>query len=601
MKQLLFELYNEDALAEAVRQVRESTASQPVRSLLFHLYCGVEDEGWILRVRDVLSEAFPAAELCGISSHAEIIRGSLTDPVILLSAMLFETTEARVYFFPDILDHEAEYGKKARQIIDDTPQIKAAELLVQGAPVDNLAFLQAVDQCDRSVRIFGGYPITHGIEEGSRFLVTEGGVFDNALILVTYSGEDFHIDVGHTAGWETLGKTFTVTKAHKNTLYTVDDITGIELYKRYLDIDADDEFITNTMEFPLMVEDGGMKMLRHCAASTAQEGALQLAGYIEEGMKVSMSYGDPISIVAEVDARAAKVREFEPEAILIYTCTMRKIFWNYFINNEMAPFQKIAESCGFCTGGELNRDPETGHIMWHNITMLTIAMREGEKTGREIPEVRVDTTRMHGQASLVKRLTTLVKATSEELRRTMDDLVEANDKLLHMATVDELTALYNRREIERRINAALDNAAQNGGQVALVMMDIDHFKRVNDTCGHETGDKILEGVAAVLNATVREYDGEAVGRWGGEEFFMLLPGNTLEQAVERAEEIRQTVELYPFPKIRRLTCSLGVTIADGTEDKKKVYSRVDNALYEAKETGRNRIVVADERHNPKEA
>ena len=238
--------------------------------------------------------------------------------------------------------------------------------------------------------------------------------------------------------------------------------------------------------------------------------------------------------------------------------------------------------------------------MWHNITILTIAMREGEKTGRVIPQVQVDTSKMHGQASLVKRLTTLVKVTSSELRQSLADLTEANDKLLYMATVDELTALYNRREIERRINAALDKAAQDDSEVALVMMDIDHFKRVNDTCGHETGDKILEGVAAVLNATVREYDGEAVGRWGGEEFFMLLPNNTLEQAVERAEEIRQTVELYPFPKIRKLTCSLGVAVVKGYEDKKAVYTRVDNALYEAKETGRNRIVVAEERHNPKE-
>ena len=341
-----------------------------------------------------------------------------------------------------------------------------------------------------------------------------------------------------------------------------------------------------------------MTMLRHCSV-TGTEGALELAGYIHNGMKVTMSYGDPIAIVAEVDARAEEVRKFEPEAILIYSCAMRKIFWNYFINNEMAPFQKIATSCGFCTGGELNRDHDTGHIMWHNITMLTIAMREGPKTGRDIPRVSVDTTAMHGQTSLVKRLTTLIKATSDELRQSLSDLTEANEKLLHMATVDELTALYNRREIERRINVALDDVAENGGVVSLVMIDVDHFKRVNDTCGHETGDKILEGVAAVLNATVREYEGEAVGRWGGEEFFMLLPGVTLEQALERAEEIRQTVEMYPFPKIHRLTCSLGVTVVTGAEDKKAIYTRVDNALYEAKETGRNRIVVGEERHNPK--
>ncbi|MBR1629894.1 MAG: GGDEF domain-containing protein, partial [Lachnospiraceae bacterium] len=267
--------------------------------------------------------------------------------------------------------------------------------------------------------------------------------------------------------------------------------------------------------------------------------------------------------------------------------------WNYFINNEMAPFQKLASTGGFCTGGELNRDHHTGRIMWHNITMLTIGMREGDMTGNKRDPVEVDAARLHGQASLVRRLTTLVQVTADELRQSLDELAETNKKLLYMATVDELTALFNRREIERRINAALDEAAKEGRQVALIMMDVDHFKAVNDNYGHETGDKILEGVASVLNATVQEWKGEAVGRWGGEEFFMLLPQSTLEEAVETAEEIRATIEQYPFPKVEKLTCSLGVTMGSSTEDRKKVYARVDNALYEAKETGRNKVVVAD--------
>lgn len=599
MKQLLFEIYNEESLSDAMDGIREGLKDCKCKSLLFHLYCGVEDEKWLLEIRDAITEAFPRAELCGIASHDEIIRGSLMDPVVLLSAMIFERTEARVFFFPDILGREEEVGKQACSIINDTENIRGCELLIQGVPVDSLTVLRQIEKCNRDVRIFGGYPLGHDIDNGKRFLLTEGGLFYNVLIMVTYSGRDFHLDVGHTAGWKSLGRTFTVTHADKFTLYKVDDIDASELYKKYLDIGQDDDFMLNSMEFPLMVEDGSVGMLRHCMRGS-EPGALDLAAYIKEGMKVTISYGDPSSIISEVDERIEQVRQFEPEAILIYTCTIRKIFWNYFMNNEMAPFQKIAETCGFCTGGEIDRDQETGDILWHNITMLTIAMREGEKTGREIPHAAVDTTLLHGQVSLVNRLTTLVKATAKELRETLANLKETNEKLLHMATVDELTAVYNRREIERRINAALDEAKETGRQIALVMMDVDHFKRVNDTCGHEAGDKILEGVAAVLNATVREYDGEAVGRWGGEEFFMLLPDNSLQEAYFRAEEIRQTVELYPFPKVDKLTCSLGVTVTNGGEDRKTVYTRVDNALYEAKETGRNRVVVGEERHNPRE-
>ena len=156
MKQLLFEIYNGDALSQAIQQIEEYMASHTVKSLVFHMYCGIDDRNWIMHIRNELVERFPLAEVCGVTSHAEIINGSLTDPVTLLSAMFFELTDVRVYYFPDILDHEAEFGEKARRIIDDTPDIKAAELLVKGAPVDNLAFLEAVSKCQKDVKIFGG-------------------------------------------------------------------------------------------------------------------------------------------------------------------------------------------------------------------------------------------------------------------------------------------------------------------------------------------------------------------------------------------------------------------------------------------------------------
>ena len=418
----------------------------------------------------------------------------------------------------------------------------------------------------------------------------EAGVYENAAILITYVGEEFHIDVAHTTGWRSLGRAFTVTKADKNCLMEVDGFPAAELYKRYLKIDPNDDYLFNAREFPLFIEDNGMVMLRHPAAS-AKDGALELAGYVNVGNKVYMSYGDPNTIIEAVNERCAAVAAFEPEAILLYTCTMRKVFWNYFLNNEMAPFQKIATTAGFCTGGELNRDMETGSVMWHNITLLSILMREGEKTGCKIPPARVDTAALHGEVGLVQRLTTLVQETSRELREALLELQEANAKLLRAATIDVLTELYNRREIERRINGALDRSAENGSEVALIMMDIDHFKNVNDTYGHEAGDKVIEGVAAVLNSLVRESEGEAAGRWGGEEFFFLLPNEDLASATERAEEIRKTIELYPFPYVDKLPCSVGVTIASDKEERKKIYMRIDSALYEAKETGRNKVVV----------
>lgn len=591
MKQLIYDIYNEDALGACSEELKAYANEHSHSALLFHLYCGINDPVWVTQIKERILFDFPEAYLVGISSHAEIIKGALTDPVVVLSAIFFESTSVSLHVFDDVLGKEQKVGEAARKVIDSAENIRACEILIQATPVDYRTIFHGIRQCDVDVAVFGAFPLSHDINGERHFLVGPDGIYDNALLMVTYQGDDFHINVGHTLGWESMGRTFEVTKSEGDILKTLDGKPAFDVYHKYLDIEADDDFLFNTMEFPLHMEDHGAVVLRQPSA-VLEDGSLKMAGYVKQGMKVTMSYGDPNTIIGEVNVRAEEVRAFEPEVILLYTCAMRKFFWNYFINNEMEPFQKIACTGGFCSGGEIDRDPVTGRMLLHNVTMLTIAMREGDKKGLNLPKVKVDSSRLHGQASLVQRLSKLVRVTSDELRQTILDVEEANEKLRIMATVDELTALYNRREIERRINEALDNASSTEvGKVALIMIDVDHFKNVNDTCGHEVGDKILEGVAAVLNATVREYDGEAVGRWGGEEFFMLLPNTDLDEAVERAEEIRQTVELYPYPKIEHLTVSLGVTISDGSEDKKTVYKRVDDALYEAKDTGRNKTVV----------
>lgn len=446
MKQLLFEIYNEDSLFAAMKDVDQYIEYHNPKSVIFHLYSGIPDEKWITWITSQLNQTYPSYGIVGATSHAEIIDGHLTDPVVLLSAMMFQSTDVKVYSLPNILGTECESGQKICSIIDGTEGIKAAEILVQGAPVDNYVFLQEVAKCDPTVKIFGAYSIGHDIEGDVRIVISGDGIFHNGAVLVTYAGQDFHINVAHTAGWRSLGKGFTVTKAEKNVLIEVDGFPAADLYKRYLKITPDDNFTTNTMEFPLFVEDNGMVMLRHPATAT-YDGTLVLAGYVNVGNKVYMTYGDPNAIISDVDKRCEEVREFDPEAILLYTCTMRKMFWKYFINNEMAPFQKVATTAGFCTGGELNRDMMTGKVMWHNITLLSILMREGEKSGRRVPEAKVDTTALHGEVGLVQRLTTLVQETSKELRETLAELRDANEKLTRMATVDALTELYNRRRL----------------------------------------------------------------------------------------------------------------------------------------------------------
>jgi diguanylate cyclase (GGDEF)-like protein len=172
------------------------------------------------------------------------------------------------------------------------------------------------------------------------------------------------------------------------------------------------------------------------------------------------------------------------------------------------------------------------------------------------------------------------------------DLARANEELARLARRDALTGLPNRLAVEERLRAeSLRRSARRGTACAVLMIDIDFFKPINDTHGHATGDEVLAQVARLLAATVRESD--FVARYGGEEFLVLLPETTLAGARTVAEKLRDVVEASPHPVAGRMTVSIGLAMAEQlTGDLAAVMAQADAALYEAKRTGRNRVVVA---------
>ena len=246
------------------------------------------------------------------------------------------------------------------------------------------------------------------------------------------------------------------------------------------------------------------------------------------------------------------------------------------------------------------RNHQTGRVIEHRLTLLSVAMREGEKKNIPLPSCQVDESILKGRTSLINRMSTLVENTVLELQKSIDSLQEMNEKLeeanreLHrVAVTDALTGLYNRREIERLIHSALLALNDPGKELSLIMLDIDFFKKVNDTYGHDVGDIVIRDVAAIIKSFVNESAGEAAGRWGGEEFFLLLPDKGLKEAAAIAEELRKAVEAHEFETAGHKTVSLGVVNVNAASDYQGIFIRADQALYEAKEGGRNRVVISE--------
>jgi two-component system cell cycle response regulator len=187
--------------------------------------------------------------------------------------------------------------------------------------------------------------------------------------------------------------------------------------------------------------------------------------------------------------------------------------------------------------------------------------------------------------------------TGERILRLEDNLVEAREEMRFKATHDALTCLWNRGMILDILQREVSRARRDGekGGVTIVLGDVDHFKKVNDTYGHATGDDVLREVAARLSDSVRSYD--AVSRYGGEEFLIVLNGCRTQLGVKRAESIRHAIEKRPVESDAvsvPISMSLGVA---GTEDwqelnAEQLIHEADVALYRAKHLGRNRSVVA---------
>lgn len=164
------------------------------------------------------------------------------------------------------------------------------------------------------------------------------------------------------------------------------------------------------------------------------------------------------------------------------------------------------------------------------------------------------------------------------------------DRLEEMTRLDALTGVANRRALFQKLESELERAKRYGQVLSIVMLDIDHFKRVNDDYGHQMGDMVLKAVACSISSTIRDVD--FVGRYGGEEFLVIMPNTPEQGAVQLAERIRSTVEaLRVGDQGLRTTISGGLARNTG-EDMTAFIETADKRLYQAKESGRNRIVSA---------
>jgi diguanylate cyclase (GGDEF)-like protein len=178
----------------------------------------------------------------------------------------------------------------------------------------------------------------------------------------------------------------------------------------------------------------------------------------------------------------------------------------------------------------------------------------------------------------------------------IEELKRNNIILRNLAVTDTLTCQFNRLQFDERANGEIERASRYGDPLSLIMYDLDHFKRVNDTWGHLIGDEVLRRSAAIVKSQIRDPD--TLIRWGGEEFLVIAPHTPLAGAVSLAEKIRKAIAAESFPEVGHVTASFGVAEWEPGQSAELWLHHADQALYSAKNSGRDRVASFSQAGSP---
>jgi diguanylate cyclase (GGDEF)-like protein len=337
------------------------------------------------------------------------------------------------------------------------------------------------------------------------------------------------------------------------------------------------------MEFPMLLEREGTLVARIPNAVTG-EGALQLMADIEEGETFRMGYGDPDLIVNDARQVHRALTDFGAQVNLLYSCCSRRFLMQQDVELETLPFEISAPTFGFYTYGEFYG---IKRLTLLNGTMVAVGLREGAALAGVIREGAASTGATAIIDPFANKHVRIVTRLVHFIEVVTSDLEAANREITRLSLTDPLTQLPNRACLDQALDNNMALAERYGNDFAVVVIDIDHFKPVNDTHGHLVGDAVLTRMAQVLAHQTRSTD--ITGRWGGEEFLVVAPQTSLDNAAKLAEKLRSSIAATDFPGVGHKTISLGVAAYSPGDDLNKLLGRADAALYAAKRLGRDRV------------
>lgn len=547
--------------------------------LLIQVFTGNNDVTFIMQLTDFFANHFPLSHLIGATTDGEIQDGYVTTNETVISFSVFETVKLKTYIC-DTFENYFQAGQNlASHIVKEDTKVIIS--FIDGLEGNGEEYLKGIDSIAKKAIVAGGLAGNNATFTKT-YVFTKDKVFSKGVVGVSLSSNTLRVFTDFSFDWSAMGKKLTITKAKDNRVFTIDGRTAVDTYIYYLGEDIGKKLPYIGIEFPLIIQRDGLNIAR-AAIGKEEDGSLIFAGNLHEGDEVRFGYGDIDTILEKTQDHIDKLYNVSVESIFLYSCMARRRFIQEAIKHETLVYNKIAPTNGFYTYGEFYSCAGNKELL--NQSMSLLALSESSRLNTQ--KVTFDTEL--GKSSTIRALSHLISVSTQEI-----DHIQKELKVL--ASTDPLTKLYNRRYFGD-ISANIFNILKRDQKpLSIIMLDIDKFKKINDTYGHKVGDLVLVKLSELLKKSLRTSD--IICRYGGEEFVVLLPKTDLQGATIVAENIRKTVELSIIEvdnNTLKFTISLGVSEVNFEKEQsvEQPINRADDAMYIAKNSGRNKVAKQD--------
>lgn len=598
MRQCYFSYHKKDEFRGELQEFQKRLKEEGYSGMFFQIMSPYQDASEMCQVSGILEEIFPKVPWVGYSTSGNIVGCSLSEG-ITVAANIFEVQSTKLQIFQYDMNElpPAEIAQKILEETSNHPWVKAIEIFWTITDYSTSVFCEGLKELDEKIQVFGGIVCNPDITSKESYIASsEGSIGTNGVLTIFYGGPDFYIDSLKISGWKPIGRKFLVTKASGSRLYELGGVPAFEIYKKYLNIQNDNNFFYNALDFPMMYEHNQTTIVR-APSRSYEDGSLAMTSDVEAGEILRLSYGEPQTILNSIQKRTTRIRDFEPDVMHLFSCAARKAYWEpYEPTYELQSLKGICDTSGFFSHGEFIR--ENTYLNQHNITLVIASMREGEKKvarTRTAKEEQVSA----GRLPLAARMATFIRETSYELEEINSTLESMNHQLEGLAMTDSLTGLKNRLSFNQLLQT-FPRMDEKSNWIML-MMDVNGLKYTNDTFGHLAGDELIISAGKVIKKVFGK-EGYCY-RIGGDEFSVILDISD-EELLEKKREFRDTIEEINNGSLYRLSIAVGKSkLKDNSNNYKSVSDwkmDADLNMYRDKTLIYRRAADNTEVHNHKE-